>query len=352
MEHGLAEQDSEYSTEGVMLHSLFLTGNRPDTLTPNQVELLDLADFYADEFFTNVRAKFDISEGEPWIDEREPEMVIKDASEVVLFPGHADVVRTWPRLKVRAIADAKFGFMEVDEAPGNLQLATYAVMRQQQSEAKAVAVAIIQPRNFGPRFTQAVYGASDLSAAEVEVMMIYVNSLKPDAELRAGPHCHFCKAKTICPAYTQMFAGIQKTVGTVAVETLPLETLEELFGAIKFAEKIGKDITAEMRRRVNEGHAPGWKLRNTGDVTVLDKTFDFYQALKGYFKDIPQFTPRAFDDCRVMGWGKLETLIQDITGLSDKKVKEFIKEMSEPFVTRTPKEKSVVREKAEKLLNP
>lgn len=345
LEDGIEEVDSEYSGEGAMLHTLFKTGNRPETLKVEQAEALNLADYYADEFFGNVRTHFEIPDDAPFVDEREVGLLFYAADGRALFPGHADLIRSWPAQKVRAVIDAKFGFMEIDSAPDNLQLASYAVMRQQVSKAKAVAVAIDQPRNFGPRLSQAMYTADAIKAAAAELEQIVRASEEDDAPLIAGDkQCHFCRAKTKCPAYREKYMAIH-AAGARPIQEATNAELEKMHEAIAFAMKVKDDVSGEMRRRILAGEMPGWKLQNSGDDVELLDTMGFYNALRDRFQGEPRFTPKAFDDCRAMQWGKLASLMQTLLGNSEKKAKEFIKLMSEGFVSRVPKAKRIVRER-------
>lgn len=344
MEAEFAEKDSEASSEGTMLHTLFLTGRRPDDLTSEQAQTLDMADFYAEEFFGNLRQRFGIPMEASFIDERDVSMVLHGPRREELFPGHADVIRTWPEYQVRGIVDAKFGFMEVEHAPDNLQIASYAGMRHQVSEAKAIGVCITQPRNFGPRMTQAGYTADRIPAAIVELARIFHDSEKPDAELIAGDkQCHFCKAKTVCDAYKAKFAAVQ-TVDVTAIQTVSDDDLERLHVAIAFANKISDDVREEMRQRIRAGRMPGWKLQNSGDEVTLNDVLGFYNALKEYMGE--KLTPKRFDDCRDMVWGRLTDLVQRSLSLSEKKAKEALKEILAPFASRRQKAMKIVRDKS------
>lgn len=351
MELGISEDDNEYSAEGTMLHTLFLTGKRPAELTGEQVETLDAADFYANEFFGNFRHKFNIPLEATFYDERETPLMLKSAIGGNLYPGHADVIRNWPAFNMRAIADAKFGVREVEAAPDSLQLASYAVSRFQQSPCEAIGVAIIQPRNFGPRFSQAFYMPASIPAAGAELEAIYRSSLEPTAPLRAGEsQCHHCKAKVRCVEYKAKFMGITYD-DEYAVDTLAPIELEKLHTAIAFAMKIQNEVYGEMRERIERGRLPGWKLQNTGDVTRLGDALGLFSELTEFFKEKKGFTAAAFDSCREMGWEKLAALVQQVGSMSEKKAKELIKSLSAPYVTRTPKAKRIVRDK-DFILNP
>lgn len=345
MEKDLREEDTEFSTEGQMLHALFLTGKRPDTLTQEQAQALDMADFYAEEFFGNLRQRFNIPMDARFVDERDIMLIVRGPDGEELFPGHADVIRTWPEYDVRGVVDAKFGFMEVEWAPDNLQLASYIVGRQQMSAARAVGACIVQPRNFGPRMSQAGYSAAMIPAAAVELRRIFLESEKPDAPLIAGEkQCHFCRAKAGCSAYIAKFEVLETVSPGAAIELLPGNQLERLHVAIQFANKIREEVSSEMRRRIAEGTMPGWKLQNSGDDVDVKDTLGFFNALRELIGP-DKFTAKTFDDCREIQWGKLADAVQSILKVSEKRAKEIIKDVSAPYARRTPKAKKVVRDK-------
>jgi hypothetical protein len=227
----------------------------------------------------------------------------------------------------------------VESAPDNLQLACYAAMKWLQRPVKFTGVALVQPRNFGPRLSQALYSDEHIRAASIEIATVFHESEKQDAPLNASQEaCHFCKAKTFCPAYTKKFNAIQE-VGVRALDTVTNDELERLKEALQFAEKIKDSVNDELRKRITDGKMPGWELRNKGDTREVINALGFYQNMAHLV------TAKEFDDCRVLGWGKLEELIQSKTGFGPKKTKELIKELSEKFVLVTPMKKSPVRSK-------
>lgn len=188
-----------------------------------------------------------------------------------------------------------------------------------------------------------MYDQRQLSAAEKALVKIERDTQAPDAPLNVGEHCHFCRAKAGCPAYQHAIAIVADS-RELAVETLPNEKLADLKRAISLAEKIGKDVTNELRKRIEAGRMPGWKLQNTGDEREVILPIGLYDAFKAQFADNPKWTAAKYDACREMGWGKLEALVVELTGFSKNKAKEFVKELSAPFVTATPKAKRCVEE--------
>lgn len=342
LEEGLAEQDNEWSTEGTKLHALFMTGSRGDDLTIEQAETLDVADFYANEFLANFRQAIGIPEEARYFDEREVPLVYTANGET-LFPGHADLIRNWPDHSARAVIDAKMGFMEVPDACDNLQLISYVLMRDQQSRAEHHGCAITQPRNFGPRLSQAIYRSADLVLAGIEIEQIIDATQQPDAPLVAGEkQCHWCRAKVSCPAYAKKFMSLAPAPpAQLAVETLSNEDLEKTHIAIGYANKIAKEVSAEMKARIRAGTLPGWKLGNSGDTTELKDVDGLYSAMQKRFA----MSAVDFDDCRKMQMGNLEEWVANRAQVSKDKAKKLVKEIAAPFVTLTPKEPKITMEK-------
>ncbi len=358
MEAGLAEpeQESEWSAEGTLLHKCFMVPDAPEraTLTLDQRETVERAERLAEEFFAAVRAQFGIPEDHPFVDEKERELWFIGESGERLFPGHCDLRRTWVTkdLAISAIVDAKFGYVPVEHALDNLQLASYGASSWQEdcdtAPDDSVAVAIIQPRAFGPRLTQAVYTAEQMPDTIKEIRDVYENSLLPDAPLIAGEkQCFHCKAKATCPAYAEVIRGpleARQSEWITPIYEVTNEQLEELKTAIQFASKIEKQVNTELRRRIELGSMPGWKLRNGGDEREVVDPVAMFRAFMQYFERNQAFTAAAYDECRKMNWGKLEALARECLGVTEKRAKEIVSDISEPFVTRTPKEKSPVRD--------
>jgi hypothetical protein len=337
------EPDTEYSEEGKLLHRLYLTGERPDYLTVPQWEVLDTADNKSREFIEQVERENSIPDGAPQQLDREVSLSLR-LENVYTMPGHADVIITYPEHGIRIILDAKFGYLEVDEAPNNDQLAIYEVMAQQGWPTKVTYVAIVQPRNFGPRITTARYDVDTLASREREILRVWKDNQKPDAPLTAGEkQCHFCRAKAKCPAYLERFAPLYVREER-AIELCTNEELVRLREACAFAHKIAEQVNAECRRRTESGRFPGFKLQNSGDDRTVKDSDGMYQAFKTSFQQYPGWSATAYDACREVVWGKLEAFVKTLTRQSDKKVKELVREIADPFCTITPKAKRVVRE--------
>lgn len=347
------ESENEYSQEGTLLHRAYM---RPDTdpvrmeiiagLNEEQVSTLLFAEDMTYDFIREFRAARGISEDEPFQTLHEESLIFRGIDgDKLSFPGHADLIVNWPRLSCRVIADAKFGFMSVEEAPDNVQLATYACQSYQRAPASYTGVGIFQPRNFGPRKSTAVYSQTEIEKATDWLRGVYAATIPINAPRHAGSHCHFCKAKATCDTFQAGFQPLAVKLET-AVETLTDDRLITLHKICRRAAQLAKEVSGEMRARIEKGELPGWKLKNTGDTREVNDRAGMYAAFKTYFADTANpLSPADYDACLDVQWGLLEKLVKKLTGLPEKKAKELVKEISAPFVTATPKDKSPTEEK-------
>lgn len=357
MEAQFAEPpDSEFSVEGTMLHSLFMLPEDqwpplPAPLTIEQREALDSANFQGWDFVRQFAETNGIPDDAPYMDEHEATLEMYNDG-FPIFPGHADFIRYWPRQSAVVVVDAKFGFMEVDEAAENLQLATYAVMRGTQIASlvgKTVGVAIVQPRNFGPKRSQAQYDNKGLMDAGREIVRVFIESEKPGAPLNPSlKACHFCRAKAGCDAYKAKFMQLSPEL-QAAIVTLDNDQLARMYEAVKFAAKVADEVRDEMRARIRADRLPGFKLGNSGDTRRLVDGVGLFQAMAKRFADVPHFAMR-YNRCLEMVWGRLEELFAALTNTSEAKAKEFVKEIAAPFVETTEKEKRILVDKPSKKL--
>lgn len=353
LEAQFSEVESEYSTEGTMLHGLFmLPEDSPErlaaTLTTEQREALDSANFHGHDFTRQFREDCGIPEDAKFIVEREVALILRNGSSEY-FPGHADYRITWPEESARVVIDAKFGFMEVEEAADNLQLASYAAMSQDEKHVSRTGVAIVQPRNFGPKKSVAIYGADALATAKHEIVRVFNESEKPNAPLNPSlKACHFCRAKSACDAYKAKFMQLSPQL-QAAITTLDNDQLGRMYEAIKFADKVKDEVRDEMRKRIMAGSLPGFKLGNSGSTRRLIDGVGLFQALQARFKEVPQFALR-YNRCLEMVWGRLDELFAALSGVSETKAKEFVREIAAPFVEETEKEKRILVDKPAKKL--
>jgi hypothetical protein len=275
METGLAEEDSEQSAEGTLLHKLDANPTLDRSkLTPAQRDLLDTAAKLRSVVLTRVLNQFGITKEEECLSGHELEMWLHRGIKA-LYPGHCDDWFYWPARKLLLIIDKKFGYKVVTEASANRQLRSYAVGGSELYDCENVVVAITQPRlSFDEQITMAVYSREDIAASREQLFTIWSNAKKPNAPLVAGEEqCRYCLAKLLCDAYKAKFLtiaeGINRTTKATAHTSLAQlsdDQLSRVLEAIQFAGFIADNAKEVARERIKAGGLPGWKLGKESEV--------------------------------------------------------------------------------------
>jgi len=341
MEAPYGERSRPDSERGTDLHTYFRTGKSYDALSPSDRETMESADRYADEFLARFRETHGIAEYEPFLEFHEVALTGD-------VPGHADNIIVWPDLKLVVIMDFS-GFIEVEDAPSNYQLAAYSALIWKWRPFVACGVAIIQPNAFGPRLTSAIYEAAQMPTVLDVFKRIRDATLDPEAAPVAGEvQCRWCKAKEVCPAFTAGFSQLATLDKSLAVETLSAPDLGALKQIIQRAKQLSDSVDDEMRKRIEAGTMPGWRLGNSGTTRRLVDGVGLFQAMQSQFPDTPEFATR-YNRCLEMVWGRIEELYASIAGISEAKAKEFVRELAAPFVEENEKEKRILADKPVKL---
>lgn len=348
-EMGILDEQSEYSGEGELLHKLILAriskaaAPVPNgvVITPAQAEVIEEAVRLFDQFEAEIRERYRISDDEPFGDECEQELMVR-ADDRDLFPGHSDIIRTWYGAGVRIVVDFKFGFLAVEEAPDNLQLASYAVGAYQRQPIMDTAVAIIQPRNFGPRITRAVYDPEQIGRAQTELQRIDWLWREPNAPRIAGQkQCTHCKAKLFCDAYKAKYL-LPASTGVRDLSLIDDAQLGQMIEAAAMIATMAPRLKAEARKRLAAGGMDGWMLGNTGSEKTLTDASAAYRRLLGFFPEEPDLAQR-FMACLKPKWGELTDLAIKLTGLPQKKARAKLEEMWAGLIEEEEKEKSLKR---------
>ena len=342
MEEGLPDEDSDQSREGVLLHG-YDSNPKLDrgVLKPYHRDLLRISTELDKAVSKRCVEQFDLPDNEPFETGREEELWVNDPSGGPVVSGHCDLWVYWPRVKLLAIRDAKFGYKIVTPAVANLQLRTYAIAGAQRWKADNVVVAITQPRlSFDERLTLAIYSADDIKRAYEELTMILRLSRDPKSRLVASEDaCRYCKAKLICPAYKEKFLSIE--VGFKDLSTCNDEQLEQVLVAISFADFIKDQARDEARSRVADGRMPNYKLgkesemRNVADVRKA-------MALLSLRGDINDADVKA---CLSMSIGDLEEKVRLRKKTTWKEAKEIVEETLSSVIERKNKKPSLIRNK-------
>lgn len=341
LEAPFADQPSTYAARGTNLHPYFCTDRPREGLSPADIDLLNRADVLADKFITEFLTivGLDPEAVSPTSEEHEAAM---DG----MVPGHADYMPTWidGEREIVAILDLKSGMGDVEEAPSNWQLACYAALRWERRPFSLCGVAIVQPDAFGPRLTTALYRADQMRGVIEAIRKGKQATEAPDAPRvpDAERQCRFCRAKAVCPEYRDGFQIVE--TAQLAVASLPNLELGTLKKIINRAKSLDEEVTDEIRRRLELGEFPGWKFRNTGSVRTLTAPLGALRAIQTYLDDrgFAPMTAKAFDGTRKLVWGELEELFARLTGFSDKRAKEALKEILSEYTVETAKKPAVV----------
>lgn len=264
-EQGLSEPpESEYAAEGSLLHSAMELPLKPGIkLTEHQAWLVNETRELFAEVHATAAANFpslgEFTEG--W----EREMMLHVGIRLVLT-GHCDHWRYYAAEKLLVIIDAKYGFIEVDAAPLNVQLRAYAVMGAQEWDVETCIVAIAQPRAHmiegAETMTIAQYSRADLALATKQIIAWEKGWLDPNAQRSPSEAaCRFCKAKPQCPehrARREIVATAPPVLGDLADADFA-----HLYESWKLATRddVAAAIAAEARTRITEGRMPGYALK-------------------------------------------------------------------------------------------
>lgn len=192
------------------------------------------------------------------------------------------------------------------------------------------------------------YTKEDIDRAEWSVQQILWESRQPNAQRRAGAHCRWCKANTVCPeaaawimlpstSYSFPTEGITPTVAKELVEQISLENCVKVFRGITARRNIEDAIKARLKALPSgELFDYGLKLGKPGSIRVIDP-FKAFQFLLGV--NIPAET---LWKTLKMSNGELTTVVQQALGLDSKKSAEvWINNKLASCITQVPKEGSL-----------
>lgn len=342
MERGLPDEESEQSIEGRLLHGYDANPSLDrSVLKPYQQDLLRISEGLDNLVLERVYSQFSIGASEQYEGGREEELeVLGDESELLL-PGHTDFWRYWGGIKALLIIDKKFGYKVVTPAVANLQLRGYAMAGAQRWDSDYVVVAVTQPRlSFDERLTLAIYSREDLARAKGELVDILDKNSDPEAPLIAGEdQCRYCKAKLICPAYSEKYTRIQTRADRSIAECND-DQLDQILQAIKFAGFIEEQAKDEARRRIAAGLMTMYKLGKESEVREVADA----RKAKALFALRGDITDSDFLDCVSLAIGTLEEKVRKRKGCTWKVAKEIVNETLAAVIEKKTRRPSIIRE--------
>lgn len=341
MEAGLPDEDSEQSREGTLLHSYDANPElMREVLKPFQRDLLRISGELDEQIFERAYDQFAIDSREPFEGGREQELWVHDAEGRELIPGHCDLWRYWPRVRLLAIADKKFGYKVVTPAAANPQLRVYAIGGAEKWDADNVVVGVTQPRlPYEERLTMAAYSRNDIDRARKELEWILLTSRQPDAPLVAGDdQCRYCKAKLLCPAYNEKYSAL-KVAEERTLDECTDDQLDRILLAISFAHYIEDQAREVARARVKAGGMPNWKLGKESEArSIADvRRAISLLVLRG------DVTEADVKDSLKMSIGPLEEKVRMRKKCTWKEAREIVSETLASVIETKPKEPSLLK---------
>lgn len=289
-EDGLPDIQSEWSAEGTRLHHFFGLEETAFHASAEQADdsemgLVRFARSLANEALERTCAAFAVEPGMEMLTGSEKELWLHKGIKPIL-PGHCDVWYYWPELKLLFIADAKFGYVEVDPAPLNVQLRTYAVQAAEEFDVENCVVAIVQPRAKASegeeKLSIARYDRQDIAIARRQLLEWHARWTAPGAPRRPSESaCRYCKAQLLCDEYRARLAD----ASTLPDPVLPslAEMAEDEFVRLWLAISLARNdetwsaMQDEARKRVSEGRMDGFRLKSNADrryITDRVKAFE------------------------------------------------------------------------------
>lgn len=189
--------------------------------------------------------------------------------------GTADFCAYEPLTQTLYIRDFKYGrgyTVEVKENPQLLAYAAGAARKWHNRGVDVIDLGIVQPRTSHPdgRVRTHAYDAIELAEYEIELKAAVAAAGEPDAPLKPGDHCQFCKAAPVCPALqAKVLAETQAIFTDQGVELPPVNfySAEELSEKLKIVDQ----VESWCKRLREFAHAealngripPGFKLVGT-----------------------------------------------------------------------------------------
>lgn len=253
---------SSYADEGTLLHEtiaeILLNGHEPKKFIGAQ---------YGDQTLTEELYGEKLLPALMLFEELDPEGQMELAIETrVSFGeyipdvfGSCDVLG---RIGNRAyVVDWKFGDGVPVIAEENSQLLFYAAAARRTEEVKwifenvdSVECVIIQPTRGMSRWVTTL---DRIDAFERELKRAVKAAQMPNASLKAGSHCRFCAAKSICPIKT----GEAERAVVTTLQALDVDELGHYLHMAERLEEWSKDLYKLAQQMLEKGiPIPGWKL--------------------------------------------------------------------------------------------
>jgi len=244
-----------------------------------------------------------------------------------LISGQADVVVEYLDGRI-LILDYKSGRGEQVEAANNAQLRGLAALASYiYQEAPSIDVVIISPR----KTTRASFGRKQFPQLKdwlnkVLLWIVFAQD-KPEQQLKAGDHCHYCKMNAQCETFMD---AVKQQADLLKIDDLPLNGQNanaKLFGRAtnlapeRIAEALDNlhlltwyqsAIKSAAKRMLENGiKVPGWSLAETkGNRAIVDASIAA-ESLAGHLDQA-----EIIAACK-MSPSKLTDALRKASGLKD-----------------------------------
>lgn len=287
MQKGIPDESGEYAQEGTMLHDVMVTRNL-DGLDSQQKSAINDCIHFLNTFGANKC-------------EQEIKLKIHDNDEL-LTEGTADVVfPVCANSGGLEIIDWKFGWIPVNNANENIQLASYAVGAMQKYKREECTVHVYQPRI--KHKTQYTFKNADAIISNIR--KIIATAKQDRMILSAGEkQCRYCLARLECPAFRIKFQKLTASRGCYDLSNPQI--ISNLYTASLAVKSFIRDIESRLKGFIEKDGACGsWKIESQQGSRQIKDLNTLYDRLADWL------TPREFNSVCSVTIGKLETMCVD-----------------------------------------
>ncbi len=220
--------------------------------------------------------------------------------------------------KLLTVADYKHGAGKVVEVKGNVQLRYYGLgaLMTVPWTARDVDLAIVQPRAAhpdGPIRVERI-AAIDLIEFAADLVKYAKATAEPNAPLKSGDHCQFCKALPTCPEYAKKAQAVARQEFGAVADMAPMQ-LAEALKLVPLIKAWCQAVDARAYADAEAGCPPvGYKLVNKRATRDWKNDGDIIEYLDMMgFEAAQMYAPRKLKSPAqlepLVGKGKLDKFV-------------------------------------------
>lgn len=344
------EPADEYRERGVRLHAAWEKGD-PTGLDSEDVAIYERGVRLREETFAKWKLDFGLNDEQIVRGENEIRLWYHDSKGELSASGQSDC-SWWSKTGHGLIIDYKSLYAKsLVPAERNWQARLLVVLHGKEFGLTKIRFVFLKAL-WGIKDT-VDYTQDDIKRSDWSIEQAIWESRQPEAQRRAGAHCRWCKANTVCPEAaawvmlpsSQLLPATQldsnnKVTPTIAKELvaeISLENCVKVFRGITARRNIEDAIKARLKALPSgEQFDLGLKLGKPGSIRVIDpyKAFNFLLGV-----GVP--AERLWTAVK-MSNGELTAVLQETLGLDSKKSAEvWIDNKLASCITRVPKEASL-----------